>query len=97
MPKYNFDLSIDRRGTHCKKVDMLDDVFGRHDLLPLWIADMDFPVCPEISDALVSRFGDDYRLATSSQRFRNQSRRDDIHAWWNACSGHGPQLLHQSR
>ena len=58
MPKYNFDQYIDRRGTHCKKVDMLDDLFGRHDLLPLWIADMDFPVCPEISDALVSRFGD---------------------------------------
>ena len=58
MPKYNFDLCIDRGGTHCKKVDMLDDLFGRHDLLPLWIADMDFPVCPEISDALVSRFGD---------------------------------------
>ena len=46
MPEYNFDQCIDRRGTHCKKVDMLDDLFGRHDLLPLWIADMDFPVCP---------------------------------------------------
>lgn len=58
MTQYNFDTIIDRRGTHCKKTDQLTSLFGRDDLLPLWIADMDFPVCPEISEALVNRFGD---------------------------------------
>ncbi len=58
MNQYNFDTIIDRKGTHCKKNDQLTPLFGRDDLLPLWIADMDFAVCPEISNALVSRFGD---------------------------------------
>ena len=58
MDKYNFDAIIDRQGTHCKRTDQLKSLFGRDDLLPLWIADMDFAVCPEISNALVSRFKD---------------------------------------
>ncbi len=58
MNKYNFDAIIDRQGTHCKRPDQLKSLFGRDDLLPLWIADMDFAVCPEISNALVSRFKD---------------------------------------
>ena len=58
MTQYDFDSIIDRQGTHCKKYDQLTSLFGRNDLLPLWIADMDFAVSPEISAALVSRFGD---------------------------------------
>ena len=58
MAQYDFDSIIDRQGTHCKKYDQLTSLFGRNDLLPLWIADMDFAVSPEISAALVSRFGD---------------------------------------
>lgn len=57
MTKYDFDTVIDRSRTHCKKVDMLNAMFGRSDLLPLWIADMDFAVSPDISKALVNRFG----------------------------------------
>ncbi len=55
MPKYNFDCIIDRRGTDAVKIDRLDRVFGRHDLTPLWIADLDFAVCPRITEALVRR------------------------------------------
>lgn len=55
MPKYNFDCIIDRRGTDAVKIDRLDRVFGRHDLTPLWIADLDFAVCPEITAALTRR------------------------------------------
>ena len=58
MGKYNFDCYIDRRGTQCKKYDLLEKDFGRGDLLPLWIADMDFAVCPEITHALVHRLQD---------------------------------------
>ncbi|MDE7123587.1 MAG: aminotransferase class I/II-fold pyridoxal phosphate-dependent enzyme, partial [Alistipes sp.] len=56
MKTYNFDQEIDRRGSGCKKFEELDAIFGRRDLLPLWIADMDFPVCPEITRALQKRF-----------------------------------------
>lgn len=39
---YNFDLPIERRGTDCVKYDGLGHFFGRDDLLPMWVADMDF-------------------------------------------------------
>ena len=52
---YNFDCVIDRSGTGAIKLVGLDRVFGRHDLTPLWIADLDFAVCPEITKALQHR------------------------------------------
>lgn len=55
MTHYNFDCIIDRHGTSAVKIDRLDAVFGRHDLTPLWIADLDFAVCPEITQALIKR------------------------------------------
>ncbi|MBD5234385.1 MAG: pyridoxal phosphate-dependent aminotransferase [Bacteroidales bacterium] len=55
MHKYNFDCIIDRSGTSAVKIDGLDRVFGRHDLTPLWIADLDFAVCPRITEALSKR------------------------------------------
>ncbi len=55
MTQYNFDNIIDRHGTSAVKIDRLDAVFGRHDLTPLWIADLDFAVCPEITAALSRR------------------------------------------
>lgn len=55
MKTYDFDNRIDRSGTHCKKTDLLQRDFGRDDLTPLWIADMDFAVCPDITRALVDR------------------------------------------
>lgn len=58
MAKYDFDLCIDRHGTQCKKIEVLKQEYGRDDLLPLWIADMDFAVCPEITEALVRRLQD---------------------------------------
>lgn len=53
--QYNFDNIIDRNGTAAVKIDRLDRVFGRHDLTPLWIADLDFAVCPQITEALLQR------------------------------------------
>lgn len=55
MTHYNFDNIIDRHGTSAVKIDRLDAVFGRHDLTPLWIADLDFAVCPKITEALIHR------------------------------------------
>ena len=55
MGKYNFDKIIDRKGTGSMMTDCLDKVFGRNDLAPLWIADMDFEVCPAISEAIEKR------------------------------------------
>ena len=54
---YNFDKFVDRRGTACVKWDV-KDLFGvgpDADLTPMWIADMDFAVVPEIQTALKER------------------------------------------
>ncbi len=52
---YNFDQIINRKGTNCDKWDGMQAIYGRDDLLPLWIADMDF-ACPSfIMDALAER------------------------------------------
>lgn len=52
---YMFDIPVDRRGTDCMKYDALEKEFGRSDLIPLWVADMDFPVCEEIVQACYQR------------------------------------------
>ena len=46
--KYNFDAMVDRRGTSCLKYDFGMKRKGRDDLLPLWVADMDFKLPEEI-------------------------------------------------
>lgn len=53
--KYDFDQVIDRNNTNSVKVDALNEVFGSDDLIPLWIADMDFLSPPEITEALKER------------------------------------------
>ncbi len=55
MNKYDFDRVIDRQGTYATKYDGMDMTFGRHDAMPLWIADLDFAVCPDIVEALQKR------------------------------------------
>jgi cystathionine beta-lyase len=55
MSSYNFDSPPEREGTHTFKWDNMRHLFGRNDLLPLWVADMDFPSPPRISEAIVDR------------------------------------------
>lgn len=53
--KYDFDEEIDRRGTGALKYGALAERYGNAELFPLWVADMDFAVCPEITAALQKR------------------------------------------
>lgn len=52
---YNFDEEIDRTNTNCIKYDGLPQFFGADDLLPMWVADMDFRTPPFIINALKNR------------------------------------------
>lgn len=52
--KYNFDEIIERRGTNSVKWDGVKNIWGRDDLLPMWVADMDFRTPPFVMDALKS-------------------------------------------
>jgi cysteine-S-conjugate beta-lyase len=54
---YDFDHIIDRRGTSSLKWDFGEKFAGRADLLPMWVADMDFPAPEEITAALRARVG----------------------------------------
>lgn len=53
--KYNFDEIIERRGTDSVKWDGVKKIWGRDDLLPMWVADMDFRTPPCVMDALRKR------------------------------------------
>ncbi len=52
---YDFDIVIPRRGTDSVKWDLNSEVFGREDVLPMWVADMDFPVTDFIREAMEQR------------------------------------------
>lgn len=51
---YNFDKGIERRGTSCVK---WDEAFVGKDVLPMWVADMDFEIAPAITKRLVDVAG----------------------------------------
>ena len=52
---YDFDKVIDRRNTNCVKYDGMKELFGREDLIPLWVADMDFETPDFVIEALRQR------------------------------------------
>ncbi|MCX6257208.1 MAG: PatB family C-S lyase [Bacteroidia bacterium] len=52
---YNFDELIDRSGSHSVKYDLREQIFGTDDLIPMWVADMDFRTPPFITEAIGKR------------------------------------------
>ena len=55
MKQYNFDDIIERKGSDCFKWDALPSMYGRDDLLPMWVADMDFRSPDFVMDAIRRR------------------------------------------
>ena len=63
---WNFDEVINRENSSCIKYDFREEVFGRADVIPMWVADMDFRTPSFITEALAARlkheiFGYSYR------------------------------------
>lgn len=52
---YDFDKVVDRSGSDDLKHEVLAERYGRADLLPLWVADMDFETPQFITEALKKR------------------------------------------
>ena len=81
--KYNFDEIIDRRNTDSVKYDLVEKLGKPADVLPLWVADMDFRTAPGIVERLsadaafgiygYSEGGEDYFRAVSG--------------WYRECFG----------
>ncbi len=53
--KYNFDTIIKRENTNSVKYDLRKEYFGKEDVLPLWVADMDFETPDFIREAVIKR------------------------------------------
>lgn len=90
--KYNFDELIERRGTNAIKYDAMKELWGREDLIPMWVADMDFRTPPFILEAIRRRLdhevlgythpADSYYEAIIrwvDKRYGMKVERDDLH------------------
>lgn len=67
---YDFDKIIDRHGTDSVKYDILKPLYGREDVIPMWVADMDFEVPDFIREAVIRRAGHEvYGYTIRPKRF----------------------------
>ncbi|MCX4190611.1 MalY/PatB family protein [Methylophaga sp. OBS3] len=55
MSEFDFDQVITREGSGAQKYDNREVIFGLQDVIPLWVADMDFSVPPAVNKALKQR------------------------------------------
>ncbi|MCX6333372.1 MAG: PatB family C-S lyase [Bacteroidia bacterium] len=53
--RWNFDETARREGTDCIKYDLREETFGRKDVIPMWVADMDFKTPGFVVDKLRKR------------------------------------------
>ncbi len=53
--RYDFDKMINRADTNCIKYDLRQQVFGNPDVLPMWVADMDFETPDFVREAVMRR------------------------------------------
>jgi cystathionine beta-lyase len=53
--KYDFDVVYDRNESDCAKWGAVQEIFGRKDVIPMWVADMDLPTAAPVVEALQRR------------------------------------------
>jgi len=75
--RYNFDKQIDRRNTNSVKYDLRGKIFAKEDVLPMWVADMDFPVADFIMEAIRERLNHPVLGYT----FRSDSFSESVTSW----------------
>ena len=84
--KYDFDTVIDRRGTDCVKYDLRGSFFGREDVLPMWVADMDFPV----ADFILEAIGERLKHPILGYTFRSDRFAASVASWLERRHGWSP-------
>jgi cysteine-S-conjugate beta-lyase len=52
---WNFDEPTGREGTNCIKYDRREEIFGKKDIIPMWVADMDFNTPDFVTSALLNQ------------------------------------------
>ncbi|MGE0079489.1 MAG: MalY/PatB family protein [Bacteroidales bacterium] len=78
MKQYNFDSLINRENTACVKYDLRKVIFGKEDVVPMWVADMDIPTPNFILDAIQSRCNHPFLGYT----FRDEAYNNAIINWY---------------
>lgn len=71
--KYNFDTIVDRSNNFAAKWSEMDKKYGTNDLLPMWIADMDFKAAPCIVEAIRNRLDQEIYGYTTRPDSYNES------------------------
>lgn len=99
--KWNFDEPVSREGTNCVKYDLRTETFGSGDLIPMWVADMDFRTPGFIISALRKRLDheilgysfrpDEYYTSISSWLLKRHNW-EVPHEWICFCPGIVPAL-----
>lgn len=87
-----FDRGIDRKGTHCEKWEFELGTGIEADLLPMWVADMDFESPPAVRDAILER------AAHGTYGYTQITKEDDqaVLSFWKRRHGlelHEDQML----
>jgi len=101
MSEYNFDEIIDRSGTGAIKYDLRREVFGTDDVIPMWVADMDFRTPGFILEAIRQRT--DHEILGYTKRsegffqsiidwFKGRQNWDIDRSWIVFCPGIVPAL-----
>lgn len=99
--KWNFDEAVSREGTNCVKYDLRKETFGSGELIPMWVADMDFRTPDFIISALRKRLGheilgysfrpSEYYASISSWLLKRHNW-EVPHEWICFCPGIVPAL-----
>jgi cysteine-S-conjugate beta-lyase len=99
--RYDFDAPFERQGTLSLKWDYCPRTYGLHDVIPMWVADMDFPAPQPVVDALQARAAHPaYGYASTPSGFwdaavewlRDRHAWDVHHAWMARSPGVVPAL-----
>jgi cystathionine beta-lyase len=81
--KYDFDTVIDRKGTSSVKYDLTGKLFGDSEVLPMWVADMDFPVGDFILEAIAERI----KHPVLGYTFRSDGFSSSVSSWMQLRHG----------
>jgi len=80
---FDFDALHNRRNTNSYKWDQSAKLFGNGDVIPMWVADMDFPAPPEVVEVLKEKAAH----GIYGYVFRPQSYYDAIAGWLDKRHG----------
>jgi len=74
---WNFDEPVQREGTNSIKYDLREEIFGKKDIIPMWVADMDF----HTPDFVISALHDQLNNELFGYSFRPPEYYSSIADW----------------